>query len=312
MISFMGIEILLAVYNGEPYLGDLLKSIEAQTRRDWRLVARDDGSTDGSRRVIESFAARDARFRLLEDGAERLGIEGNFARLLSRSTADYVMFCDHDDVWRPAKIEKTLALLQGLERTHGKARPLLAHTDLEVVDAGLNPLGASFWKYSRLDPERGASFNRLLMQNVVTGCAAMINGALRELVGAIPPEAVMHDWWLALAASAFGAIGFLQEPTILYRQHGANDVGARALGVESAAKIALDPGYVRRRLDLAYRQARKFNEIHGSRLPRERREVLEAFCGLNAMGPFQRRRTILRHGFLKTGFLKNLGLLAYA
>jgi hypothetical protein len=103
---------------------------------------------------------------------------------------------------------------------------VLVHTDLTVVDEQLGVIDESLWKYQGIQPELD-SLERLLIQNCVTGCTAMINRSLREKADPIPPEAVMHDWWLTLVASCFGRIVCLPIPTLLYRQHGRNDTGAK-------------------------------------------------------------------------------------
>ena len=69
-------------------------------------------------------------------------------------------------------------------------------------------LTASFWKYIRIKPVHAESLNRLLSQNVVTGCTMMANRLLIRLAKPIPEEAFMHDWWMALTASAFGKIEY--------------------------------------------------------------------------------------------------------
>ena len=71
------------------------------------------------------------------------------------------------------------------------------------------------------------TLNYVLIQNIVTGCTAIYNRALSEKIRSIPDYMIMHDWWLLLAASAFGVVDHLDEPTMLYRQHGGNDVGAQ-------------------------------------------------------------------------------------
>ena len=137
------------------------------------------------------------------------------------------MFCDQDDVWFPDKIAVTLGKMQELEGRHGGERPLLVHTDMKVADGNLRVVADSLWRYQKSDPVRGEALNRLLVQNCATGCSMMINRALCDLALPIPAEAMMHDWWLVLVAAAFGTIGHCAEPTLLYRQHGANDVGAK-------------------------------------------------------------------------------------
>ena len=107
--------------------------------------------------------------------------------------------------------------------------PVLAHTDLVVVDENLHTIAPSFWSYSNLNPYCGSRLNRLLIQNVVTGSATMINRALARLASPIPQGAVLHDWWLALVASALGRIEAIPEKTVLYRQHGRNCAGRHLL-----------------------------------------------------------------------------------
>ena len=58
----------------------------------------------------------------------------------------------------------------------------------------------------------------------------MVNRPLLEMVGQPPEQSIMHDWWFALIAAAFGKIGYVDRPTILYRQHGDNQVGAKDAG----------------------------------------------------------------------------------
>ena len=55
------VDILLATYNGARYLPELLASLEAQTFRDWRLIVRDDGSSDGSLTLVEDWTAAAGR-----------------------------------------------------------------------------------------------------------------------------------------------------------------------------------------------------------------------------------------------------------
>ena len=89
-------------------------------------------------------------------------------------------------------------------------------------------LGSTYVQQQRLDPRRTAP-EPLALTNVVTGCTAMVNRALLDQALPIPPEALMHDWWLALVASGFGAIGWLPQLRVLYRQHGGNVLGAQGL-----------------------------------------------------------------------------------
>ena len=181
------VEVLLLTHNRESVLGELLDSLLAQSFTDWRILARDNGSSDGSFEHLERFQrAHPQRMMLTDDRGVNLGAKEGFARLLAASAASYAMFCDCDDVWLPQKIERTLECMRQIEQCHSPGTPLLVHTDLRVTDARLTVLSDSFCAYEKLNPPRGATLNRLLSENQVTGCTAMVNRPLRDLALPIP------------------------------------------------------------------------------------------------------------------------------
>jgi glycosyltransferase involved in cell wall biosynthesis len=222
--------LVLAMYNGGRFLAEQLQSLQAQTWTQWRLLVRDDGSSDNTRQVAEQFAAIDPRIEILSDGLGRLGPTGNFGALLEQATArgaDYVFFVDQDDVWKPGKIQRQLECMACLQSQTPPGTPLLVHSDLSVVDADLTLVHPSFMAYQGIRHEPAQPLPTLLVQNFVTGCAMLINRPLAEL--ALPvPKVPVHDWWIAACAAAAGRIGFLPEATVLYRQHGGNSVGAKS------------------------------------------------------------------------------------
>jgi glycosyltransferase involved in cell wall biosynthesis len=316
----MTIDILLPVYDGMPYLEEQIRSLQAQTHRDWRLWVRDDGSRDRSREAVLAAARKDPRIRPVGGDGGRIGARAAFGWLLANAGgegADYTMFCDQDDVWLPHKIERSLAAMRRAEAAAGAGVPVLVHTDLAVVDASLEVLDPSFWKYQGIHPELNG-LNRLLMQNTVTGCTAMINRALRDLGGPIPAEAIMHDWWLALVASAFGRIVPLREATVLYRQHDRNDTGARrrARGAElvrRALRSYRSTGRLRDGIRSAAAQAAALQRRFEGRLPAEVQRTVSRFAELPGCGPVARRWRIVQLGTLTHGGLvADIGLVLRA
>ena len=221
--------ILLAAYNGEKYLSEQIQSIQGQTISNWTLLVRDDGSDDNSKDIIEDFAARDTRIRLLDDEREGRGTTKNFDALMQVALAegaDAIFFSDQDDIWLPHKIARQLQSLQEMERQYGLGTPLLCYSDLEVVDQKLHQIHPSFMRYEKLRHESHNPMHVLLTQNLVTGCAVVINRDLLEFVTPIPNEIFLHDWWLAICAAACGRIGYIDEPLVQYRQHSRNQIGA--------------------------------------------------------------------------------------
>jgi glycosyltransferase involved in cell wall biosynthesis len=216
------ITILLASYNGAKYIAEQIESIIKQTYTNWQLFIRDDGSTDNSVDIIKSYCSSDARIHLITDSLGNLGSVGNFSALMQhiQHIKGYTMFSDQDDIWLPEKIETTLNAMLDLEAKHSADHPLLVYTNFVYVDESLNPIASK--KDFSATKIKHLKLSHLLVQNPVYGCTMMINKKLLLLVGTIPAVAENHDYWIALTASAFGKIKYLDNKTILYRQHGKN------------------------------------------------------------------------------------------
>lgn len=303
------IDIVLATYNGAPYLPAQLDSLLQQDCGGWRLLVRDDGSSDQSAAILQSYAERfPGKIRVLANSGGNLGACGNFAELLRSSDADYTMLCDQDDVWLPDKVGRTLAEMQRLEAECGKDSPVLVHTDFRVVDEQLRVVAESGWRFQKTDPTRSA-LNQLLVQNVATGCTVMINRALREIALPIPPEALMHDWWLALVASAFGRIGCLRQSTMLYRQHGGNKVGAQDWGVAYLVSLVAQLALIRAVMARNRSQAKAFCAQYSGSLAGGQETLLEVFFSLPERGWRRRRLDVIRHGIFYAGTVRNIGWL---
>lgn len=219
------IDVLLSTYNGEKYLPVQLNSLLSQDFTDWRVIARDDGSNDRSLDILRDYAKKyPARFEIIEDGL-RLGAMQSFSALMRRAGSAYIAFCDQDDFWLPQKLSTLYALMQAEEKCWGTETPILVHSDLELVDADLQPISPSFWAFQGIEPSRNSLAN-LLVENTVTGCSVLINKRLNDLGSSVPGDAYMHDYWLALVAATLGKICFTRETLIKYRQHNSNTLGA--------------------------------------------------------------------------------------
>ncbi len=294
--------ILLSTYNGAKYLKNQIDSLVSQTYDDFRIIARDDGSSDESFQILKSYDKIE-----IVDSRQNLGAKGSFAELLEyavkHTDGEFFMFCDQDDVWKNYKIKKTLAKMQEMQHECGDI-PLLVHSDVVVADEGLEVMAGSFWKFQNIDPKRDA-LSHLMLQNVVTGCTMMINRKLANLVGKIPTEAIMHDWWIAIVASCFGKIGWVDEPLMLYRQHSSNDTGAKRYGLGYFVKR-----FVQKQSFNKYTiQAKVFGKLYDELLEERERVLLNGFSKIDTMGWFEKRVFLLRWSVLKNGFVRNVGLM---
>lgn len=306
------VAILLATYNGGRYLEQQLTSILMQTYSGWHILARDDGSCDNTVEILESFAQRyPGRLRLVKDELGHLGARGNFGRLLEEADADYIAFCDQDDVWHPHRIELGLARVRELEEIRGRHSPILVFSDVMVVDEHLRVVAPSFWTYARLTPLK-ARWRDLLTDSPAAGCTFLFNRALRDAVVPIPEEAVLHDRWVVLVASLLGYVDAMPVATVMYRQHTANSVGARPNSLWYV--LARLPRLWRRdafvkHLAGSQRQARAIVRRYGSRLAPEVRAVLAGYASLDSMGFLSRRMFLLRHRIFRQGWVRTIAFL---
>lgn len=224
------VTVLLATYNGERYLSELLESLITQTYQNFEIVIHDDGSTDMTNFIVESYRTKyGEKIRVINDDVFFGDARLNFFHLLKFVETPYIMFCDQDDVWLPDKIELTIFRMRALENTY-KNIPIVVHTDLRVVDERLQLIAHSMFKYQKLF--KNQSLAETFVRNNVTGCTMMINIHAFHCINPMQSQAMMHDWWIALKVLANqGIVCFLDKPTILYRQHGRNNVGVCKFGL---------------------------------------------------------------------------------
>ena len=155
--------IVMATYNGAPYLSQQIESIQAQSHESWRLLVRDDGSTDDSLSILARFASADPRIIVLDSGpVSGLGPSLNFSAALEealKTDSNVFFLSDQDDVWETDKLMTQCGFFPdgGAEKT-----PRLVHSDLAVVDEELNSIHRSLIEHMALLPRPEAPLNYLL------------------------------------------------------------------------------------------------------------------------------------------------------
>jgi glycosyltransferase involved in cell wall biosynthesis len=239
MAATTDVSIALCTFNGALYLREQLDSLLRQTSPPTELVLSDDGSSDASVSIVME-SARVAGMRLVMAPAHtRLGVTQNFNLALSLCSRRYVALSDQDDIWLPDKLAIALAAMHEGEARYGTGCPLLVHSDLTVVSADLRPISSSFMRSEGLcNPAPDDSLTILLTQNFATGCTMLINRPLLERALPIPKEAVVHDWWLALVAASCGHVLYVDQPTLMYRQHRSNAIGVDTVAASLKRIIA--------------------------------------------------------------------------
>ncbi|WP_151083324.1 glycosyltransferase [Nocardioides cynanchi] len=206
----MRLSVVMATFEGETYLPEMLDSLATQTRLPDELVVRDDGSSDATVAIVEDFAGR-APFPVRVLTGERLGYAQNFVSASRACTGDLIFFADQDDSWRPAKLETVAAAAQ-VDRSEA-----LFH-DFALMSGDGAELAPSY--YSLL---AGKGFGPAV---ALKGCTMAVTRRFVETWGwPAPDTSVSHDFWVALLATAFGQRRNLDAVLIDHRLHDSNTSG---------------------------------------------------------------------------------------
>jgi rhamnosyltransferase len=233
MTNNIPVDIVMGTYNGAEFLQEQIASLRSQTYHHWRLLVRDDGSSDNTVDLLKAASEKDARIHVVSDDPSNLGFNWNFLHLLGLTSAPYAMFCDQDDVWLPRKVELTL---REMLRVQGRnpSQPTLVHCDAVVADARLAVL------HDRFIGARGRrpGLSAMLFANCVQGATSMINASLRERALRMQPL-LPYDYHCGLIAQALGQRHFLDQALMLYRQHSRNAIGTGAgRKLEAAGRVS--------------------------------------------------------------------------
>ena len=278
----------MAAYNGAPYIQEQMDSILCQSDINWHLTISDDGSTDGTDAIIDEYVCRHPDRMQREYSGRRFGgAKEHFLWMTEQCDADYIAYCDDDDTWRADKLEKLRKAMRGAESRFGSNTPILVFSDQTVTDERLNMLAPSLMRYQKQYFDH-FDYRSILMQNVVTGGAMMINRALAKLALECkdPSQVIMHDWWMAAVAARFGEIVYIDEPLGAYRQHGHNSVGAKNVGSASYVRRMLSSlAHVKRALQRKKAQATVFRRTYMTRLNDADKVFLRGFERTHS-GPF--------------------------
>ncbi len=224
----------MATYNGGRFLTPQLESIREQTIAEIDVLASDDGSTDDTSSILESFAANwpKGRFDIVRGPGQ--GFADNFRSLLARTDidADYFAFSDQDDIWRPDKLEAAIAWLA----SRPPDCPALYCSRTELIDEGGRHIGFS--------PAflRPPGLRNALVQSIAGGNTMVFNRAAYALLSEAARRTAFltHDWWsYLLVTAADGEVHYALKPRVLYRQHGNNLVGSNSSWVARVSRLDL-------------------------------------------------------------------------
>lgn len=212
------VTVVMSSYNGEKYIVEQIESILRQKNCRPFLLVRDDGSSDGTVKLLQEYEKK-GQLNLVQ--GDNLKPAKSFLEALKNTgDTDYYAFSDQDDIWMDDKLCVAIQALDNFDQS----LPNMYCSNLSTIDNGHNVLS------EKLLPEIIVSdYKELLVRSPhIFGCTCVFNKRLRDYIvqRPIPNKLIMHDLWLALIASSLGNLYYDCSPHIFYRQHGDNHTGA--------------------------------------------------------------------------------------
>lgn len=216
------VDVLVTTYNtNEKYLRRQIETILRQTHNNIQVYISDDKSTDKNvAPILEEYAQKDKRIKLFIQ-PENLGYNKNFEFLLKQSTAKYIMFADHDDIWHLDKVEKSLKKIK-------EENVDMVYCNCRLVKEDGTVLKENYFKYKNMPLIKKK--NKLTISRCVgLGCSQIITKDVRDKMLPFKEEVMAHDWLAAFIASEGKGIRYIKQPLFDYRLHNTNVYGGRSL-----------------------------------------------------------------------------------
>ena len=224
------VQILLSVYKpNKTFLKKQLISLNEQEYENIELLIFDDGASiepcdpDIFKETITKFP-----YHILPYENKNLGYVAAFEKLIKESDADYLAFCDQDDIWRKDKLQKCV---QELEKTGS----LLVASDRTLIDGEDNIICDSVRKHSNKNYESWNSGDDICKYNlIITFAVGMCLVGNGDFIRSCLPlsKNTGHDKWLLSCASTEGVVSFINDTLVQYRRHG-NNVSGVLVGINS-------------------------------------------------------------------------------
>lgn len=202
------ISVCMATYNGEKYIKKQINSILKQINKNDELIISDDGSTDKTKSILQSYAEKYPNIRIIE-GPQK-GVIKNFENALNNSKGDMIFLSDQDDIWLDNKVKNVL-------KEFDKGFDLVLH-DAIIVDKNENMIEESFFYHRK--SKKGFLNNTI--KNSYIGCCMAFSRNVLNYALPFPDSIEMHDWWIGLIAERVGKVSLLNDKLLLYRRHGNN------------------------------------------------------------------------------------------
>jgi glycosyltransferase involved in cell wall biosynthesis len=210
----MKVSILMAVYNGENYLGEALASAMTQSCPDIEIVICNDGSTDSTKRLLDQYADQ-RNITIIHDA--HFGKVHAFNRAFEASCGDAICFLAHDDVLPPDSVQERVSFMS---ETHAGA----VYCNGDVCTADMKTISPLIGRPGVVTWERDNA--QICRNNFLPGATLLIKREIAARMFPIPEHLRLEDWWVVFNTLYYaGRIEYLDRPLFCYRLHGKNDTG---------------------------------------------------------------------------------------
>lgn len=243
------VSVIIPNYNYAHYLRETLDSVFGQTYPHTEVIVVDDGSSDGSRAILEGLSGR-----LVPVFQKNAGVAAARNNGVAASSGEYVAFLDADDAWLPCKIEKQVA------RFKQDPDLGLVHVGVEEVDAEMNPLVR---RLEGVEGHVGATLLMLKREGVLGGgSGAMLPRSVFDDVGGVDERlSTSADWDLFYRVSEKYEVGFVPEILLKYRVHNSN-MHANVGALEHDMKIAFAKAFASPAAEIAAVRRTAYGSLH--------------------------------------------------
>lgn len=217
------IDILVATYNSNiNFLRMQLDSLLSQTYSNVRVIISDDASSKSETKdFLTEYSKKDNRITLFLNEKNR-GYVKNFEFLLEKSDANYIMFCDHDDIWYNTKVQKMYDKLVSEDVD-------LVYCNAKQIDEKGKILQESYIDYKHLPKMNGKNSTLACSRHIAIGCSQIFTKKIKEQMLPFKESVMAHDWINLYLATLGKGVAYIDEPLFEYRLHNTNEFGGRSL-----------------------------------------------------------------------------------
>ena len=242
----MKVSIGIPAYNAAKYLPETIASILTQEGVEWELIVVDDGSTDSTAQIVESYALSDTRIRLVKTSNSGVCSARNVAFAAMRQSSDYILFIDADDALLPNALSTMIYALQGQPEAVAVAglSCYIDENSVPMPDACEGWCREPHLRLNKMMPSQQPSHFVLSYRSCIAspGSVLICADAARQAGEWDAATSPCEDWDMWLRLSCIGEFIFLDEVVLLYRRHSDNmssNIAIMSRGVKVVRRKAL-------------------------------------------------------------------------